>query len=284
LYNTDFITSLSKEDNTAIAEGLTAEKFKFFQEFCKKLKYLEQQLSDIPSETKICFPKKQRASPLAIESAHANFTFSYCYKLHNLINAVEFALTTRNLVTAVCVVRSMLEISCCQLYFYEKIEKEIRGLKQFSVLSSEHIVSALVKVQTLLSQSHGGSSIDWNEFYNKGFNIKTEHQLHINDALRMTEKLTKKPIGRHYSLLSEMTHPNFGSNTLVIETKGRENDDLVEIVLGSGTSTESLVWFFDVLAGALSDTVEISLMAVVNSNEQSLAFQRFTDAVENNKS
>ena len=73
---------------------------------------------------------------------------------------------------------------------------------------------------------------------------------------------------------------NFGSNTLIIESRGLD-DDKYEIILGDGAGIESLIWFFETLAEALSALMQISLQAVDSCNQHAKYFQDLTDFVDN---
>jgi hypothetical protein len=47
------------------------------------------------------------------------------------------------------------------------------------------------------------------------------------EAVEDLEKKSKIPTSKYYSLLSEMTHPNYGSHTLVVQSKGNKQNTLM---------------------------------------------------------
>ena len=268
----------SKEDLVLLEKKLNVQNFEFFKKFCKDFQDLEQQLfNKVPSETTVTLMKKSLPSFYTIESKFFHFNYSYFYKLRNFVNALKFGFTQRNFLTVVCIARSMLETSCCQLYFIDKIDRQMRKLSKPNEVTSEAIARVMFQIVSELDQSHTGTSFEWETHLANGFIPKTKKQLHINDPLRLAEKVTTKPIQKYYSLLSEMTHPNFGSNLLVIESRGRENNDLFELVLGDGIGSESLLFFFDNLAETLSVLMQISLQAINSSNNNAAYFTQLTE-------
>ena len=274
----DFSLEWSADDLILLEKNLKAENFEFFKRFCNDFVELEKVLfGKLPSESKIVLMKKEKTSWYLIESKFFHFSYSYFYKLRNLSNSLKFGLMQRNFVSAVCIARAMLETTCCQLYFLEKIERQLQNLSNSEKITPDKLGRAMYKIVHELDRSHTGSSMDWETHLAAGFKPKTMKQLHINDPLRAVEKLSNKPINKYYSLLSEMTHPNFGSNCLVIETRGQENHDLFEMILGDGIGSESLLWFFDNLAETLSELMLLTTRAVDSSNVYGEYFQRLTD-------
>lgn len=221
MYECSFTEGWTDKDLLLLENKLKSENFIFFKSFCEDFKKMEQQLfSKVEPETKVVLMKKESPSFYLIESKVFHFTYTYFYKLRNVFNAFKFSLQQRNFVPVVCVARAMFETTCCQLYFIEKINKQIRNLSKSNEITGESLGRAMYQIAKELNKSHTGTSFDWEKHLYNGFKPKTAKHLNINDPLRMVEKLTNKPINKYYALLSEMTHPNFGSNTLVIEKRG----------------------------------------------------------------
>lgn len=87
--------------------------------------------------------------------------------------------------------------------------------------------------------------------------IRTHSQprkTHINDCLRSLEETSQLKANDVYALLSEMVHPNFGSNTLVVVARNKMSDFHGEAILASNPkNVEAAAWFFELAAAPLSD-------------------------------
>ena len=90
---------------------------------------------------------------------------------------------------------------------------------------------------------------------------------HINVCIEELEKRSQLSANQVYNLLSEMVHPNFGSNTLVIVTRNRTSDLAGEAVLSSNPkNVEAAAWFFELASEPLSKIFELERDYVSRSN------------------
>jgi hypothetical protein len=138
---------------------------------------------------------------------------------------------------------------------------------------TKSFVTALLEIVHKAVKSIQGSDYDWNGWFQHQLgNIEvktvdiseqiTSHaefrKTHINDCLSELEKKSQLNATKVYSLLSEMVHPNFGSNTLVIATRNRVSDLAGDVVLSRNPrNVEAAAWFFELASGPLSRIFEL---------------------------
>lgn len=262
-----------------LKSNLKYKNYEHFHKFCELFKRLNEDLERLSPTVANLQIKEEVPSFLLIETKYLNFMYTYLYKLRNLSNSLKFSLDQGNFVSAVVVCRALFETTCCHCYFLNKIENHCENLNK----SKKHLGEGMGLINKLLNKAIVGSSFDWNSHLNVKNGPTTVKHLHINDALRDLEKRSRKPVAKYYSILSEMVHPNFGSNTLVVHTRGRDNPDYYELILGEGKHPENLMWFLDNLAETLHQTTNLTLDAVARSNHLGAFFQSLTSKFEANK-
>ena len=266
-----------KDNESELRLKLRKENFEHYQEFCEIYNKLNSHLfNNVPPTTTNILPQEGKPSFFLIESMFFHFMYTYLYKIRNLCKTLNFNFEEGDFVSATVITRTLMETTCCHLYYLWKIEDKIADLSK----SPESRGKGMYEITDLLYKSHAGSSFDWEKHHKSGFKPKTTRQLHINDPLRALKKKTGKPIEYYHSLLSEMTHPNFGSNILVIETRGREDGVKYELVLGGGKHSQSLLWFFETLAEALQEIMSLTFDSVTRTKELAHFFQTLTSMSE----
>ena len=99
---------------------------------------------------------------------------------------------------------------------------------------------------------------------------------HINKCVSALND-SKLKATEMYGLLSEMVHPNFGSNSLVIVTRNRFNDAFGEVVLSSNPrNIEAAAWFFELAAEPLSQIFQLERGCIFRSQNLLKSYQTAT--------
>ncbi|MEW9798035.1 hypothetical protein [Alteromonas sp. CYL-A6] len=154
--------------------------------------------------------------------------------------------------------------------------------------NSEFITLQLETIERL-RKSLEGSDFDWASFiYELTGRESSEHveteavrKTHSNDALRA---LKKGPIPKsldYYDLLSEFVHPNFGSGTLVIETRKKANEVQGDVTINSHPQNlEAACWFFDITSSAMKDILKVARSSLNLVNQQLDFYQSFSLAFD----
>ena len=89
---------------------------------------------------------------------------------------------------------------------------------------------------------------------------------HICDCIEALDQKSQLKATEMYDLLSEMVHPNFGSNSLVIVTRNRVSEVVGEVVLSSNPKTvEAAAWFYELAAAPLGQIFELERSCITRS-------------------
>lgn len=108
------------------------------------------------------------------------------------------------------------------------------------------------------------NGLDLNAFVSEH---KVIRKTHINDCIEGLEKRKGMAVKDIYDFLSEMVHPNYGSNTLVVLTRNRMNDISGDLILSScPKNAEAAAWFFETSALPLAETFDIDLNCTKRAN------------------
>ena len=273
-----------EEEEKLLKEKLNKKKFEYFSGLCVNFNNLSSKLFSSDSTVKIARKIKNpynldSLNPFfIIESNYGNFFYTYIYKLRNYFKALSYNLNDRNFLVSVIIIRSILETTCCFLFYNKEIEKKVMKFKKIGNPSDQDFLLLFKHISDILSKSHNNTSWDWTEQFGEKFKPIDYKKLNINDPLRFTEKFTGKRFNYYYSLLSEMTHPNFGSNTLVRETIGEEKTrEIHDIILGEGKHDNCFLWFFDNFSEALCETLYLGFFVCESGDEYYRYFMNLTD-------
>lgn len=226
---------------------------------------------------------------LLIESMISKNFYTQFHKTKAIIAGLDFALESGNHLVATFLIRSLLEEICYHKYSLSKVEPRLdkiakgfqsymKGLKKKKHISDIALKELVQnKVDTIMylndvysqgSDSHIknvlGSMKLSNDMAGEGTKNK---RLHIMDTIRGTEKTTNVPVVKYYDLLSEMTHPNFGSRTLVIRNRDNAEQPVGDIKLShNGNSIDQSLYFYDLASPILSELTKLSLETINRSN------------------
>lgn len=308
----EWIEQAYNEVSISLHESKRDEVARFYSEI-KEFKILLEKFDDsaeiaeiykiTPEDLKEVFPDPYTALAHACEFLLYRFLIQHVFKLKALFSGIEHSLECANWLLASNCCRSIYEEISYFHYFgkrvtvnSEKTETLIRNEKQ-NLLRGKQPEKIWIKnyielqLNTLeqLQKALEGSDYDWisiqNQIY-KNYEATSEHshvenknnprprKTHINDCLRAIEKAEGIPALAQYAVLSEMVHPNFGSNTLVLYSRNKHNHIAGDITLSpKPKNTESLVWFFEFFITPMADIFKVAIKNINYLNNQAKSYQ-----------
>ena len=210
-----------------------------------------------------------------IANVSETFHFQFVYQTRELGLAMHDALERGAFYTAVILNRSIFEVVCTSYFTFHRIEDRFKqslsllravaktrskAEKQKNVAKYHEI---LYEIYSLVQEANTATSLDWTEHLKQfGCSIdlpEPSKRLHINDAVRDIEKVSKLPLMKAYNLMSEFVHPNFGSKTMVINTRRPHQEYMDIVVLGdNGGNAEAALYFIDQLSESLYYTLTLA--------------------------
>jgi hypothetical protein len=165
----------------------------------------------------------------------------------------------------------------------EQEEPRFRNGKQPTEDWTKKFISARLEIAKRVAKAIQGSDYNWKGWYKDTLEkydlpdgeleaLIAAHtnarKTHINDCLASLEEKQQLNANDTYNLLSEMVHPNFGSNTLVIVTRSRISDLVGNVELSSNPkNVEAAAWFFELAATPLVRVFELERNYVKRSQE-----------------
>jgi hypothetical protein len=118
---------------------------------------------------------------------------------------------------------------------------------------SRKVIASQLEILKRVAKAVQGSDFNWKGWFQQTVeryempdvdmaDLVGEHtemrKTHINDCLDVLDQTSHLKASEMYALLSEMVHPNFGSNSLVIVTRSRVSDVVGEVVLSSNPTSK----------------------------------------------
>ena len=192
------------------------------------------------------FDAKNSALNFLCKSWIRYFYYQHIYRIKGYLEGLHHAMETGNWLTAFTCLRCLMEETVHFDYFISRMGKSVDKMDQLfrnegknlkkGKEPSERWQNSLKECQyqiiSLAAKSAEGSNFDWEGYVKKlsvktGFNsdnldIENDESLKGINVLTCIGDSTKrngKVFDEHYEVLSEFCHPNFGSNTFVIEQK-----------------------------------------------------------------
>lgn len=210
-----------------------------------------------------------------IANLSETFHFVFVYQMRELGLAMHDALERGAFYTAVILNRSIFEVVCTSYFTFRRIEdkfKQSQCLLRAAVKTRSKeeqrknflkYNQILYEIYSLLFKGNTSTSLNWEEHFNKlGYAIKlpeSSKRLHIHDVLEDIEKVSKLPLMKVYDLMSEFVHPNFGSKTMVINTKRPHMQYMDVVVLGDNSgNAEAALYYIDQLSESLYCTLTLA--------------------------
>lgn len=211
--------------------------------------------------------------------------FVFVYQTRELGLAMHDALERGAFYTAVILNRSIFEVVCTSYFTFRRIEDKFKqsqsllraAVKTRSKEERRKIIlkyhQILYEIYSLLFNANTSTSLNWAEHFNKlGYLIELPNpskKLHIHDVLEDVEKVSKLPLMKVYDLMSEFVHPNFGSKTMVINTRRPHKQYMDAVVLGdNGGNAEAALYYID----QLSESLYCTLTLACSLHERSVTF------------
>jgi hypothetical protein len=209
----------------------------------------------------------------ACESLLGFWSFQHAYKFKASLDGFQYAMGQGNFLLAFSCARSMFEEMAHFHFFLVRIEAS--HLKAFQLAEQEaprtgkgklpsedwnrKFIESQLEIIKKVTRAVQGSDFDWTGWFRQTAEsyevpevdvakLVGEHtemrKTHINDCLEALDKKSPLKASEMYNLLSEMVHPNFGFNSLVIVTRTRDSEFAGEAVLSSNPKTvEAAAWF-----------------------------------------
>ena len=217
------------------------------------------------------------------ESLVSYWAFQHAHKFKASFSGFKYGIDEGNFLLALSCARAMFEelahfhyylirteaSSKRALYLYKREEGRIRKGKQPTYEWKRSFFEARYELIERLLRSRQGSDYDWNGLYKSMLRDhgmseleienwlqkrKNSRKTHINDGIESIVKAKKFNAEHVYDLLSELVHPNFGSNTLVVVTRDKIDDVRGNVILSDAPkNVEAAAWIFELAAEPLKD-------------------------------
>lgn len=228
--------------------------------------------------------------------------YRHAFKMKAFIDGLANSMESGNWLMAVSCLRHILEESSHFDFYLSKIERSVKKIEQLEKNEAKRIkqgkrpsdkwiedyIACDLHIVTSLEKAACGSDFDWatwvhnalkdthsNAEVTEFFRQSSSRKTHINDCISHMEKVHGKPFSKYYDLLSEMVHPNFGSNTLVLVTREKLNDVFGRVWLARSTRTqEAAGWFFEIVAEPMTETFAIATRNISASGQLFALFQK----------
>lgn len=247
------------------------------------------------------------------ESRIGVWSFQHACKFRASFQGFKYAINQGNFLLAASCARAMFEEMAHFHFFLDRIEisnkkaeklvdqeaSRLRKGKQPPEVWIKKFVAALLEIVERATKAIQGSDYDWKGWYGKvaeKYGITQEEifakiashadvrKTHINDCLSSLEKEPGIDAKEVYDLLSEMVHPNFGSNTLVISTRKKINDVYGDVVFSSAPkNTEAAAWFFELFSRPLAQIFEIEISYIRRSQSLLTFYQNIASSSQHSK-
>lgn len=217
------------------------------------------------------------------------FHYQYVYQVRELALAMHRALEDGSFYAAAILNRSIFEVVCTNYYTFRRIEENFEhslrllqeATKTKSEVEQQKIIAKhyeiLYEIFSLVYRANSASSIDW-AVHLKQFGFKEKlpepsKPIHVNTAIADIEKVSKLPLMKVYALMSEFVHPNFGSKTLVINTKQPYQECMDVLILGDNAGNHEAALFY---IDQLSESLYYTLTLACSLHDRSV---KFLDAI-----
>ena len=210
-----------------------------------------------------------------IANVAETFHYQFVYQIRELGLAMHGALDRGAFYTAAILNRSIFEAVCTSYYTFRRIEDkfkqslvplQIAAKTRSKVEQEKNIVKhyeLLYEIYSLVHMANTATTMNWTEHLKQfGYSIELPEpgkRLHVNDAIRDIEAKSKLPLWKVYNLMSEFVHPNFGSKTMIINTRRSYQKYMDVLVLGdNGGNAEAALYYIDQFSESLYYTLTLA--------------------------
>ena len=241
----------------------------------------------------------------ACESLLGFWSYQHAYKFKASFDGYQYAMDVGNFLLAFSCARAMFEEMAHFHFFLLRVEAShsklaqlfdqeaprIRKGKSPSEDWSRKVIASQLEILKRVAKAVQGSDFDWKSWFRQAAErhelpdaaiekLVSEHtetrKTHINDCLDVLDKKSDLKATETYALLSEMVHPNFGSNSLVIVTRSHFSEVVGQVVLSSNPKTvEAAAWFFELAAAPLGQIFELERNCITRSQRLMRYYQKW---------
>lgn len=304
-----------ENDYDGIRSNVSAPTAKSIDRFRSQYARFLQEIQPLPAEVEMYeiyqisvdrlqhfFPDAFSALTHCCEYLVGFWLYRHAYKMSAYADGFKYSLSAGNWLMACSCLRNMFEEIAHHDFYLSRIERSTKKIAQLEKNEAKRIrqgkrpsdkwikdyISCDLEIIKNIEKAVQGSDFDWTswlrqslkELHDEGlasevFNQSESKKTHVNDCIAHMEKSHKKPFSAYYNILSEMVHPNFGSNTLVIKSREKFDQTFGRVWLaGVIRQQEAACWFFEVVSEPMADTLEIATKNLSVSKNLYSVFQR----------
>lgn len=308
-----------EDDYDGIRSSVSSPTAKSIDRFRSQYSRFVQEIQPLPAEVEmyeiyqISVDRLQKYFPDAFSAlTHCSeylvgfWLYRHAYKMSAYDDGLKYSLNAGNWLMACTCLRNMFEEIAHFDFYLSRIERNVRKIDQLERNEAKRIrqgkrppdkwikdyISCELEIIKNIEKSVQGSDFDWaswigrilKELHNEGLSSEVVKQsesrkTHVNDCISHMEKTHKKPYSAYYDILSEMVHPNFGSNTLVVKTRERFNQTFGRLwMAGSIQHHEAACWFFEVVSEPMTETLAVATRNLSVAKNLYSVFQRRAEA------
>lgn len=254
-----------------------------------------------PKKLQGFFPDAFSALAHCCEYMVGYWFYRHVYKIKSYVDGLNYSLESGNWLLACTCLRNIFEeVAHFDLYL-SRIDRSASKISQLEKNEAKRIrqgkrppekwikdyITCDLDIIQNLEKAIQGSDFDWRSWLQRCL-VDTQaesvdleilkhsesRKTHINDCIASMEKTHKKKFSPHYDLLSDMVHPNFGSNTLVIITREKFTDMFGRVSMaGSIKNQEAACWFFEIASDTMTEPLSIASRNILIVKSLYAAFQ-----------
>lgn len=301
------------ESLTPIEANLSERSRKHFLHFVKAHSQLASLLDELSPQIRIMeirdtspaylqaeFGDAYKGLALCVESLLFQWAYENFYKITAWTSGLAKALEDGNFLLATSSCRGLFEQICHFDFYLTKLEKAARTTITLWNNERKNILKGKMpgeKWRVSYAQSQigiiedtlkamRGSDYDWKSWRLEALEAagspaneeelphEMERKTHVNSAREAVAKRHKLSLDRHYAILCDLVHPNFGSNTLVVVTREHLGDQLGNVQLSSTPkNTEAAAWFFEIISEPMHEIMQVAVKDIQLANRILKFFQ-----------
>ena len=221
------------------------------------------------------------------ESRIGYFHYQHIYRIKGYFEGMINSMETGNWVSALTCLRCLMEEAVHFDYFLSRIEKQVEKiiklyqdegetLRQEKTPSEKwqhKLAECQIEVVRLAAKSIEGSNFNWEEYVetlsvivefdrdNPDIRMKnSDDGINIITCFQDSAKRHSMMFNEHYKVLSELCHPNFGSNTFVIKHTEEIRDNFGTVEFSHLAKTNDIARrFFQLCCDPIISTFSIEI-------------------------
>ncbi len=308
-----------EDDYDGIRSSLSSPAAKSIDRFRSRYSRLQKEIQPLPSEVEMYeiyqisaerlqgyFPDAFSSLTHCCEYLVGFWLYRHAYKMNAYDDGLKYSLSAGNWLIAFTCLRNMFEEIAHYNFYLSRIERNVKKIDQLEKNETKRVrqgkrpsdkwikdyISCDLEIIRNIEKALQGSDFDWASWIkqnlqglhdeglaSQAFKQSESRKTHVNDCISHMEKGHNKPFSAYYDILSEMVHPNFGSNTLVIKTREKFNQTFGRVwMAGAIQEQEAACWFFEVASEPMAETLAVSTRNLSVAKNLYSAFQRRAEA------